>query len=329
MNRQQIASSKEMNGGVRLATRKDYHAMVGVRARWLDSFLAAHPAEQRWCPATCRVPEIEDEQALLMHLAGKDGRWAAVSQRSGKTVAYILSRTDEAEGQLRIEGQTPRVSSQAEFDGQGGELLSLVLQQAAKQGLKKVRASYHGFPDEVQPLRQLYNAHGFAGECLFEMLTRELSIDAAPKALQFRSAEQIGLEAYYRSEVQCGAVPSIERSQRNCEFSRKMWGNVEPGRDWLAAFDSGELVAAVRVAVSREGVGVLDAIGVAPERRGQGIGRAVLARGLAALIGRTDAARLDVHRNNPAAIRLYQRAGFEVHHVHGQLTKDVTCKDST
>ena len=85
--------------------------------------------------------------------------------------------------------------------------------------------------------------------------------------------------------------------------------------------------ASRRIAVSREGVGVLDGIAVAPERRGRGIGRALLAKGLTALAGRTDIVRLDVHHDNPAAIRLYERAGFRTHHVHGEMVRALTAKE--
>ncbi|KKM08338.1 hypothetical protein LCGC14_1724900 [marine sediment metagenome] len=309
--------------GPRLTERQDYHALVRLRAEWLDAFCRAHLAPQRWCPANCRVPDIEDERTLLGHLAGEDGRWAAALQRDGTPVGYVLCRADEDKGELAIEGQTPRVSPQVAFDAAAGELLEFVLQRAAESGLKKIRFSYHGFGDEVITLGGLYERSGFAGECVFEMLTRQLQIDPGPTRLEFRSAEEIGLDAFHEAEVACGYCRSPRRAKENGEFSRKMWGSVQPGTDWLAAYDRDSLVGTVRVAVSREGIGVLDAIAVAERRRRQGIGRSLLARGLSALVDRTAAVRLDVHHDNPAAIRLYERAGFRTHHVHGNVSKSI------
>ena len=46
------------------------------------------------------------------------------------------------------------------------------------------------------------------------------------------------------------------------------------------------------------------------------------ARGLSALLGRTEIARLEVHHDNRAAIRPRERSGRQVHHLHGQdMTK--------
>ena len=318
----------ESSESVRPAVRRDYHGLVKVRAEWLDGFYRAHPAEQQWCPATCPVPGIADERAILRHLAGAKGKWAAVSEDCGKAVAYILCRIDRTREELLIEGQTPRLCPEAEFGGCGRGLLTFVVQQAAKRGLKRVRMSYHGFPGEVTPLIEFYEEHGFSKECKFEMLNHHLRIDPRGAHLQFRSAEDVGLEVFFRGEAACGYCSSPEHSRRRGEFSRKTWA-VQPDTDWLVAYDGEDLVGTVRVAVTHEGVGILDGIAMAPQCRGKGIGRAVLARGLSALVGRTDLVYLDVHHNNPAAMRLYEGAGFRTHHVHGEMIMDLAGKETS
>ena len=75
----------------------------------------------------------------------------------------------------------------------------------------------------------------------------------------------------------------------------------------------------MRVAVTASRVGLADGIAVAKERRGRGLGRLLLARGLAALIGRTDVVWLDTDHDNMPAQRLYRRAGFQLLHRHGVL----------
>ena len=324
MNISQRATEGKLDARVRMATRRDHRNMVKLRAELLDRFHAAHRAGRRWCPALCNVPNIEDEDIMLKHLTGRDGRWAAALYCQGMLWAYVLCRTDKENSELRIEGQTPRVLPRSGFCETGAKLLKYVIQQAIESGLTKIKAVYHGFSDELALFRQLYQTHGFTGECKFEMLSCQLRIHPGSARLEFQSAEDIGLEAFYEAEAVCGYISTTERSKRDCEFSVKMWPDVRPATDWLVAYECAHLVGTVRVGVTREGIGVLDAIAVAPNRRGRGLGRALLARGLTALVGRTDVVWLDVHHDNPAAIRLYRRAGFETHHVNGDMNKDLT-----
>ena len=328
MTSNQSTGMGAMDGNGRIATRRDYHALVRLRAEWVHEFCRTHPPDRCWCPALCRIPDIEDERELLEHVRGADDRWAAVLGSSQGLAGYLLCRVDEDEKHLRIEGQTPRVLRKDQFHQVGGELVDFAVRQAVRSGLMKVKMVYHGFPQEIGLLRALYGARGFAGECLLEMLCRNLRIDPGPRALQFRSAAEIP-DAFYEAEAACGYCSSAQQAKQDCEFSVKMWGDVDPGRDWLAAYEGPDLVGTVRVAVSREGMGVLDGIAVAPDRRGRGVGRALLTRGLAALAGRTDVVWLDVHHDNPAAIRLYERAGFRTHHLHGDMIKHWTGEEST
>lgn len=111
--------------------------------------------------------------------------------------------------------------------------------------------------------------------------------------------------------------------KKDCEFSERMWGTTDPKTDWLVAYDGEQLVGTVRVAVTREGLGVLDDIALIKEYRGRGFGRCLLARGLSALIGRTEIVRLDCEQDNTSAVQLYRQAGFKIHHEHGELRKEL------
>lgn len=63
-------------------------------------------------------------------------------------------------------------------------------------------------------------------------------------------------------------------------------------------------------------IGHVKDLAVAPERRGEGIGRLLLSRALATLatqsVGRV---KLEVRESNDAALSLYREFGFEIHHA--------------
>lgn len=64
-------------------------------------------------------------------------------------------------------------------------------------------------------------------------------------------------------------------------------------------------------------------IAVSPERRREGIGRALLSHGLAALAGTgADRIKLEVRRSNEAAQSLYEAYGFERHYVRSGYYDD-------
>ncbi len=100
-----------MSREVRVAVAKDIQACLRVRSEWLNRFFATHAPEERWCPAGVPVPRIEDETTLQEHLAHAEaGRSGAVRIHQGEAEAYILWRPDKAKRELRIEGETPRIS---------------------------------------------------------------------------------------------------------------------------------------------------------------------------------------------------------------------------
>lgn len=212
----------------------------------------------------------------------------------------------------------------AQLNKAGSKLLEFVIRQAGERGLTRVGMFFHGIRDEVDPLISLYREHGFQlarGQPRLEMLTRRLSIDPGPHDIRFRSAEEVGPAVLLGVEA---AIQdwSLEQARENLEFSREMWS--VPDTDWLAAYEDENPVGVVRMAVSREGVGVVDAFGLLREHRGRGLGICLLARGLSCLIGKTEVVRLDADHDNVPALRLFERAGFQVHHLHGNLTLEVT-----
>lgn len=89
-----------------------------------------------------------------------------------------------------------------------------------------------------------------------------------------------------------------------------------PAATWLAAFDNGrqplEYCGTIQGICDRTRMGAIQNLGITPEHRDRGLGRALL---LKALIGFQAAglrrAFLEVTAQNVGAIRLYQRMGFQ------------------
>ena len=89
-----------------------------------------------------------------------------------------------------------------------------------------------------------------------------------------------------------------------------------PGFLVAEASDPGPAVAGYVVVDEVPGhgrpLGHVKNLAVRPERRGEGVGKALLARGLAALAGRgARSAKLEVREGNEAARGLYETFGFE------------------
>ena len=132
----------------------------------------------------------------------------------------------------------------------------------------------------------------------------------------------MGLEAFHAAEA-LFREKSVEWSRENCDTSRRWWC-VDPSKDWLVAYEGQSQVGTLMLAVTREGVGVLDGIFVGKEYRRRGFGRCMLARGLSRLAESTDVVWLDTDEDNAPARGLYEGAGFSVHHRHGGMTAKLT-----
>lgn len=85
---------------------------------------------------------------------------------------------------------------------------------------------------------------------------------------------------------------------------------------FLVAEADGEVVGYVVADTVDGSLGHIKDIAVAPERRGEGIGRTLLSRALVALFTQgVDRVKLEVREGNEAARSLYEAFGFELHHV--------------
>ena len=110
-----------------------------------------------------------------------------------------------------------------------------------------------------------------------------------------------------------GAIEDIERASYPTPWSRSMFAGelTKPSSISLGAFDDRELVGYVIVSRYVDAWHVMN-VAVHPERRGLGIGSALLERLFAATA--SDARRgytLEVRVSNDGAIRLYERLGFK------------------
>jgi ribosomal protein S18 acetylase RimI-like enzyme len=91
-----------------------------------------------------------------------------------------------------------------------------------------------------------------------------------------------------------------------------------PAGTWLITeSDTGTAIATIQATLDESGIGRIQNVGVVPERRGLGLGVALLAQCLHGL--RAVGARqvtLEVTSGNPDAMRLYHRAGFRPYNTY-------------
>ena len=87
---------------------------------------------------------------------------------------------------------------------------------------------------------------------------------------------------------------------------------ADPGRESYGAFLGGELVGFVILVMHGAFVGYVQSVCVAPVRRGQGLGRRLMAFAEERILRETPNVFLNVASFNPDARRLYERLGYEV-----------------
>ena len=123
--------------------------------------------------------------------------------------------------------------------------------------------------------------------------------------MRIRSAAAADLDALLRVEDEAFASDRLDRRAfRHAVASPTILALVAPDRDGLAGYVLVQLRRGSRLAR-------LTSVAVAPERMGQGLGRALL-RGAeaAAQAAGCDRLRLEVRADNEAARRLYEGAGY-------------------
>lgn len=309
-----------MNTRVHRATEQDLAACLALRSRVLHRIGDRLRPEETWCPAGVQIPWISGEEKTAEHLKGStDDRWAVVLEKKDTVAGCLLIRTVVKRKELVIQGHQPWSSPTSEDKEQIAKLVRFVIAQARSPGMEKVRYHFHGPERQVLPLAGLYRSLGFNGGIRLEMVTRDFDVDPGRRDIRFRTAGEIGEDTFHESEVAVGRFGSIEESKEDCDFSRRMW-TVDPDTDWVVAYVGSEPVATTRVAIAKNGTGVVDDVTVAGDRRNEGIGRAVLARALLSLNGRTEAVWADTDEDNSPAIRLNRKLGLWIHHHHGVLT---------
>jgi ribosomal protein S18 acetylase RimI-like enzyme len=93
-----------------------------------------------------------------------------------------------------------------------------------------------------------------------------------------------------------------------CEIRRKP--GFLPGATWLVACDQG-YVGAVQGVIDQGPIGAIQNVGVLPDFRGQGLGKALVRRALAGFFqAGLQRAYLEVTAQNDGAVQLYRELGF-------------------
>jgi ribosomal protein S18 acetylase RimI-like enzyme len=94
-----------------------------------------------------------------------------------------------------------------------------------------------------------------------------------------------------------------------CEIRRKP--GFLPGATWLVACEKG-YVGAVQGVMDRGPIGAIQNVGVLPDFRGQGLGKALVRRALAGFFqAGLQRAYLEVTAQNDGAVQLYRDVGFQ------------------
>lgn len=307
----------------RLSISDDLQACLCIQGENISRFNSIYPKQiDHWCPAGIPVPFLETEEALEGHLTGKKGDWAAIVTHGEEILGYMLCLVDQNQKHLRLPYQGPHVSPSISFVTAGKALVQFVMNQAREMNLQTASVFLHDLPDEVGIRRKLFKDCGFENVLRLEMVGTQFDLDPGERSLTLQSADEIGREAFYLAEVVSGAFKSIQESEESCDISQRMW-QVDLRIDWLAAYDDDDLVGTLRTAVTKDGTGVIDELSVTEKHRGRGIGKQLLTRAMESLKGRTEVVWLDTDEGNDTARRLYEWAGFHVHHVHGGMMTQV------
>jgi|GEM_PF-2260902 len=271
-----------------------------------EHYCAEHLPALRWCPAGMTLPHSFDHDASRFIIAKVEGC----------IVACISVRADSNRRELRVSLPVPCNTPANEKSNILLDLFLYLIKQARAEGWEEVRAIYHDLPDVLASPFQLLEQLGWHGSHRFEMIGHSF-LEPPATDLRIASASEVGEEAFFAAEVAVEKSASIDESRTDCLISQRMW-HVEPATDWLIGYTGDQPAGIVRVAVARNGVGVVDNLVIAPIERNRGYGTVLLAHGMIALRPRTDTVWLDVDADNLPALRLYRKAGFGIHHLHGE-----------
>lgn len=243
--------------------------------------------------------DTTDEVGAL--LESWDAPWvdsARVVERDGALVGFAAAELDEPLGRAWIHG--PFVDD-PEWDSVADELVAAVVRSAPS------RVDDFELLGDVANLRLagLAKRQGFEDSDVnysFELaadgIRRLPALDVPTLAPAFEDAFVALHDAAFPGTYYPGST-LVERASR--------------GESTVVALvDSGSLVAYAAGQIDEGGVGYIDFVGVAPERRREGHGRTVVVAVLRALdaLGPIPAARLTVSSTNVAALALYDSLGF-------------------
>ncbi|MEY9938796.1 mycothiol synthase [Streptacidiphilus sp. MAP5-3] len=266
--------------------------------------------------------EREDVAALLARAAEVDGRQAVSEQgrlalRSGRAeVSHLTSRDEHGTllGYAQIDGDRTAelvVDPAHRRLGHGRALLLRTLAGGAQQ-----LWAHGGHPGA----RRLAEESGLA---LVRELRQLRRTDAAPEAPALPDGVTVRTfvpgkdeEAWLRVNAAAFAHHPEQGSWTRRDLDeREAEGWFDPNGFFLAE-RNGELVG-FHWTKAEGGLGEVYVVGVAPSEQGSGLGKVLTAVGLRHLIEdrglRT--VLLYVDADNPAALRVYERAGFTVHEV--------------
>lgn len=245
------------------------------------------------------APDSRSEEGLAFELAALE--------EDNQGSAWVLEEDSELKGYTGLypfwEGGTLEGPVIKGADGQA--LLRQAVEEARRRGLEALFA----FPLEAnKPLRSLLEAHGFQAQhttYFFSTGPRDLSF-APPAGIQISQEDNADPEVYR----------DLYRRSEDGWSLRLTWTDEElaehfddPGITLFVAYQKGKPVGLVELEHSEEAE--ISYLGVVPEARGQGVGRALLgSAATAAFALGAKKLRVRAHDHEKKAQELYRRLGF-------------------
>ena len=279
-----------------LAARPPRPGDAAAVAALVNAYVAAHGGAGAW-----KVADVEDEWRTASDV------W--VVERAAELAGHATLRPREG-GRLHALGWTHPAHA---GHGVGGLLVDVTEQRAAETGGSVVVRNSVLAPDRAAC--RLLESRGYVAES--QHLRMRIDLDAAPPPLAPPSG--IALATFRPGVDDAGVDACVEEAFDHRWTNQAEWreGKAAEGRfdpdAWIVAREGADVCGVALCTAQTFGMGYVEALAVRARWRGRGIGAALLQEALRRLF--TAGERrigLGVDGDNPAAIRLYERAGMRV-----------------
>lgn len=256
-------------------------------------------------------------------------RWGSsqFDRASDMTVAVTASDAIAGFGVMFAAGALAVVNPAHENEGLGGALLDWAERRALELGHESHRQR---IAESNQRARALLQAAGYIRARAVWQMVHDLhglpDIASLPSGIAVHALDPVGDARALHAADTAAFAANADYAAEDFESFRDEH-LATPGLDLTAsavARRGSEIAGYIVCCGTTAGSGFVDLLAVAAPERRRGLGMALLCRALRAFAayGRIDG-RLEVASDNPAAVRLYERAGMARRHAWGVWEKPV------